>query len=100
MLGRQRARLEYTSVEELIADLDEEMAAVQNVCADVTALIAETYFAAADPTAWITEGTRWMRLNIDHETGFRYDSTGPRVLQRGADDPGRHGHPDACGAAG
>ncbi len=58
MVGRQRARLEYTSVEELIADLDEEMTAVQNVCADVTALVAETYFAAADPTAWITEGTR------------------------------------------
>ena len=58
MLGRLRARLEYTAVEELLAQLDDEMTAVQNVCADVTALVSETFFASADPTAWITEGTR------------------------------------------
>ena len=34
------------------------MTGVQNVCAEVTALVSATFFAAADPTAWITEGTR------------------------------------------
>ena len=58
MIGRQRARLEYTAIEELQACLGEEMTAVQNVCAGVTELVWETFFAAADPTAWITEGTR------------------------------------------
>ena len=58
ILGRQRARLEYSLVEDLMANLGEEMTSVQNVCADVTALVSETFFAAADPTAWITEGTR------------------------------------------
>lgn len=58
MLGRQRARLEYTTMEDLLSNLDEEMTTVQNVCADVTALVSETFFAAADPTAWITERTR------------------------------------------
>ena len=57
-LGRQRARLEYTAIEDLLASLGEEMTAVQNVCADVTAVVSETFFAAADPTAWITERTR------------------------------------------
>jgi uncharacterized alpha-E superfamily protein len=58
MIGRQRARLEYTAIEDLLASLDEEMVAVQDVCAGVTELVSETFFAAADPTAWITEGTR------------------------------------------
>jgi hypothetical protein len=34
------------------------MAAVQDACASVTATVSTTFFAAADPTAWITEGTR------------------------------------------
>ena len=37
---------------------DDEMTGVQDVCADVTATVSTNFFAAADPTAWITEGTR------------------------------------------
>ncbi|HEY5845399.1 MAG TPA: hypothetical protein VIT42_01295, partial [Microlunatus sp.] len=58
MLGRQRARLEYTAIEELLGDLGEEMTGVQTVCAEATALVSATFFAAADQKAWITEGTR------------------------------------------
>jgi uncharacterized alpha-E superfamily protein len=58
MLGRQRARLEYTAVDELLSHLGDEMTAVQDMCAEVTAAVSETFFAAADPTSWITEGTR------------------------------------------
>ena len=57
-LGRQVARLEYLPVEDLIKSLDQEMTGIQTTCADVTALVAATFFAAADATAWITEGTR------------------------------------------
>ena len=39
-------------------DLDDEMTGVQGVCAAVSDVVATTFFAAADPTAWITEGTR------------------------------------------
>ena len=38
--------------------LDDEMADVQDVAAAVTATVSTNFFAAADPTAWITEGTR------------------------------------------
>jgi hypothetical protein len=31
---------------------------VQEVAAGVTAAVTTNYFAAEDPTAWITEGTR------------------------------------------
>jgi uncharacterized alpha-E superfamily protein len=58
MLGRQRARLEYTAIEELVSGLGDEMTGVQTACADVTALVSATFFAAADQKAWITEGTR------------------------------------------
>jgi len=34
------------------------MSGVQGVCAAVSDVVATTFFAAADPTAWITEGTR------------------------------------------
>jgi hypothetical protein len=42
----------------MLESLDKEMAAVQDACASVTHTVALTYFAAADPTAWIREGTR------------------------------------------
>jgi uncharacterized alpha-E superfamily protein len=57
-LGQLRARLEYADLEDLLANLDREMSAVQDVAAQVTITVATSYFAAADPTAWITEGTR------------------------------------------
>ncbi|MCW2811798.1 MAG: hypothetical protein JWP61_2256 [Friedmanniella sp.] len=57
-LGQLRARLEYADVGELLDKLDEHMAAVQDVAAEVTNAVATNYFAAEDPTAWITEGTR------------------------------------------
>ncbi len=57
-LGQLRAHLEYSEVDDLLDNLDDEMSAVQDVAADVTATVSRNYFAAADPTAWITEGTR------------------------------------------
>jgi len=57
-LGQLRARLEYAEVSDLLDHLDAEMTRVQDVAAQVTSAVATNYFAAADPTAWITEGTR------------------------------------------
>jgi uncharacterized alpha-E superfamily protein len=57
-LGQLRARLEYADLDDLLANLNQEMSAVQDVAAQVTITVATSYFAAADPTAWITEGTR------------------------------------------
>ncbi len=57
-LGRVRARLEYAPLDELLQSLGKEMTAVQDACAQVTHTVSTTFFAAADPTAWITEGTR------------------------------------------
>ncbi len=57
-LGQLRAHLEYSDVSDLVDNLDEEMAAVQDVAAEITGAVARNYFAAADPMAWITEGTR------------------------------------------
>ncbi len=57
-LGQLRAHLEYTEVSDLLSNLDDEMGAVQDATAKITEIVARTYFAAADPTAWITEGTR------------------------------------------
>ena len=45
-------------MDDLLANLDDEMSVVQDVAAEVTSAVATNYFAAADPTAWITEGTR------------------------------------------
>lgn len=58
LLGQLQARLEYTPVQEILTSLDDEMTGVQGVCAAVSEVVATTFFAAADPTAWITEGTR------------------------------------------
>jgi uncharacterized alpha-E superfamily protein len=57
-LGQVRARLEYAPLDELLEGLDKEMTAVQDACAQVTHTVSKTFFAAADPTDWITEGTR------------------------------------------
>jgi uncharacterized alpha-E superfamily protein len=57
-LGQLRARLEYADMNELVAHLDEEMGAVQDVTAAVTELVTRQYFAAEDQRAWVTEGTR------------------------------------------
>jgi uncharacterized alpha-E superfamily protein len=57
-LGQLRARLEYAEVDDLLANLNSEMAEVQDVAARVTQAVATNYFAAAEPAAWITEGTR------------------------------------------
>jgi uncharacterized alpha-E superfamily protein len=57
-LGQVRARLEYSPLDELLESLAREMTAVQDACAQVTHTVSTTFFAAADPTDWITEGTR------------------------------------------
>ena len=58
MLGQLRARLEFADLDDLLDNLDREMAAVQDVTNEVTGAISSVYFAAADAKAWITEGTR------------------------------------------
>ena len=50
--------LEYADLDELLDNLNHEMSVVQDVMAEVSIAAATSYFAAADPTAWITEGTR------------------------------------------
>jgi uncharacterized alpha-E superfamily protein len=57
-LGQIRARLEYSPLDELLESLAKEMTAVQDACAQVTHTVSTTFFAAADATDWITEGTR------------------------------------------
>jgi uncharacterized alpha-E superfamily protein len=57
-LGQLKARLEFADMEALLANLQEEMAAVQDVSADVTRTVSDSFFAATGPTAWTTEGTR------------------------------------------
>jgi uncharacterized alpha-E superfamily protein len=57
-LGQLRARLEYADLDDLLANLNREMSAVQDVTAQVTITVSTSYFAAADPTAWKTEATR------------------------------------------
>jgi uncharacterized alpha-E superfamily protein len=57
-LGRLRARLEYAELDDLLDNLNSEMAEVQSVAARVTEAVSTNYFAAAEPAAWITEGTR------------------------------------------
>ena len=57
-LGQLRARLEYAEIDDLLSNLYAEMTEVQDVAAEVTEAVTTNYFAAADPTAWITERTR------------------------------------------
>jgi len=57
-LGQLRSRLEYADMNDLVAHLDEEMGAVQDVTAAVTELVTRQYFAAEDQHSWVTEGTR------------------------------------------
>jgi uncharacterized alpha-E superfamily protein len=57
-LGQLRARLEYADLDDLLGNLNHEMSMVQDVMAQVTIAVATSYFAAADLTAWQTEGTR------------------------------------------
>jgi uncharacterized alpha-E superfamily protein len=57
-LGQLRARLEFADVDDLLSNLNSEMDVVQDVAAEVTSAVTTNYFAAADPTSWITEGTR------------------------------------------
>jgi len=57
-LGQLRARLEYADMTSLLEHLDDEMSCVQDVAAAVTKTVSTSFFAAADPTPWITEATR------------------------------------------
>lgn len=54
-LGRIRAHLEYTPLEDLMESLNHEMAAVQSACDLATRAITRSFFAVQDPTAWTTE---------------------------------------------
>jgi uncharacterized alpha-E superfamily protein len=57
-LGQLRARLEYADLDDLLANLNQEMSVVQDVMAQVTIAVSTSYFAAEGPRAWTTEGTR------------------------------------------
>jgi uncharacterized alpha-E superfamily protein len=57
-LGQLRARLEYADLDDLLANLNHEMSVVQDVCAQVAIAVSMSYFAAEEPPAWTTEGTR------------------------------------------
>jgi uncharacterized alpha-E superfamily protein len=57
-LGQLRARLEYADLDDLLANLNHEMSVVQDVCAQVAIAVSTSYFAAEEPPAWTTEGTR------------------------------------------
>jgi uncharacterized alpha-E superfamily protein len=57
-LGQLRARLQYADLDELLANLNHEMSVVQDVAAEVTLAVSTSYFAAEEPPAWTTEGTR------------------------------------------
>lgn len=57
-LGRLKAHLEYASMDDVLADLDQEMTSVQDTCASITQTVSRTFFAAEDAKAWTTEGTR------------------------------------------
>jgi hypothetical protein len=50
--------LEYADLDDLLANLNHEMAVVQDVCAQVAIAVSMSYFAAEEPPAWTTEGTR------------------------------------------
>lgn len=57
-LGQLRARLEYADLEDLITNLNDEMSVVQDVTTQVSIAVSTSYFAAEEPPAWTTEGTR------------------------------------------
>ena len=57
-LGQLRARLEYADLDDLITNLNEEMSVVQDVTTQVSIAVSTSYFAAEEPPAWTTEGTR------------------------------------------
>jgi uncharacterized alpha-E superfamily protein len=54
-LGRARTSLEYRRLEEIIADLPEEMEKVQRACSDASEAVASRYFPRAVTTAWLEE---------------------------------------------
>ena len=57
-LGQLRARLEYADLDDLITNVNEEMSVVQDVTTQVSIAVSTSYFAAEEPPAWTTEGTR------------------------------------------
>ena len=52
LLGRTRAELEYRSLADVVADLPEEMEALQRTCAAATDAISRKYFAGAEAMSW------------------------------------------------
>lgn len=54
-LGRARTSLEYRRLEEILADLPEEMEKVQRACSDASEAVASRYFPRAVTTAWLEE---------------------------------------------
>lgn len=54
-LGLARTSLEYRRLEEVLADLPEEMEKVQRACSDASVAVAGRYFPRAVTTAWLEE---------------------------------------------
>jgi uncharacterized alpha-E superfamily protein len=54
-LGLARTSLEFRRLEEILADLPEEMEKVQRACSDASVAIAGRYFPRAVTTSWLEE---------------------------------------------
>lgn len=54
-MGLARTSLEYRRLEEILADLPEEMEKVQRACSDASEAVAARYFPRAVTTAWLEE---------------------------------------------
>lgn len=56
LLGRLKAHLTYTPIGDLLDNLNDHMAEVEEGCDTVTRIISQTFFSVADPNEWTTEG--------------------------------------------
>ncbi len=57
ILGLVRTNLEFRRIEDLLADLPEQLRGVQAGCSAASASLAGRYFRQTNPVAWTVEGT-------------------------------------------
>ncbi|MFT4264939.1 MAG: alpha-E domain-containing protein [Nocardioides sp.] len=53
LIGRMKAELEFRTLTDLMADLPDEMEAMQRTCATATTAITKRYFAGAEALSWL-----------------------------------------------
>ena len=114
LLGRARTGLEYRGVDEMLADLTDQLEAIQEACADATIVHGRPVLPARgacpgsvkkvpdDSCLTNHEGESAMtwRMRVRHRTGYSYDGEVRSLLQRGTDDPAHRPEPDHAGVAG